>query len=146
MVPWCEPPEGLLLQTTMANRRQAPAEGGAGVDAAAASPLPNISLVDRFRECDFQLVTGDVAYLDWVKVKGGGLKLVRASFDGYGCCRCGDHVSTMNATEAAALLAILKAKEIDQAACRAIVVKYCVQNKGALWEDALEEHGLLRFA
>jgi len=39
-------------------------------------------LVKRFRERDFQLATGNVAYLDWSVVKGGGLRLVRISFDG----------------------------------------------------------------
>lgn len=39
---------------------------------------------------------------------------------------------------------MVQAGNIDQPLCRKIVVNYCEQQKAVLWEDALEEHGLLR--
>ena len=109
-------------------------------------PLPAFALVPRsFRECAFQLQTGDVAVLDFVNAEPNTLKLVRASFDGYGCCDCAERVTTMNSGDAQKLIAMVETGELDQPTCRKIVVHYCRQQKAALWEDALEEHGLLRY-
>ena len=107
-------------------------------------PLPAFTLVEKFRDCDFQLLTGDVAFLDFVKVDPDTLKLVRASFDGHGCCNCAEQVTVMDVMDAVKLLAMAQAGNIDQPLCRKIVVNYCEQQKAVLWEDALEEHGLLR--
>ena len=105
----------------------------------------------KFRDCDFQLETGDVAFLDFVKAEGS-LKLERISFDGHGCCGCAEKgVPPMDRADAQRLLALVESGVLDQPVVRKLVVKYCEQIKGTLWtggtslEDALEEHGLLRY-
>ena len=117
-----------------------------------AEPLPAINLVEKFRECEFQLVTGHEAYLDFARADPGTLVLVRASFDGYGCCDCGKKgAASMDGADAKRLLAMVESGELDQPAVRKIVVKYCEQVKATPWasgytiEGALEEHGLLRY-
>jgi len=95
----------------------------------------------RTRPCSFSLVTGDVAFLDFERVDDR-LKIVRASFDGYGCCNCGDRMAPMDKDDSTELLRMVEAECLDQERCRKIVVRYCMANSPG-WHDALDRHGLL---
>jgi len=55
-------------------------------------------------------------------------------------------MTAMSKSDAAELHAMVEAKQIDQTRCRDIVVKYVMENRNALWEDALADHGLLTFS
>ncbi len=110
--------------------------------------LPDFDLVQQnFRTCEFQLATGDVAFLDFNKAEPNTLTLARASFDGHGCW---SNVASlpqpnMDPEDASELLAMVAANAIDQPRCRKIVVKYLTANKDVMWEDALTEHGCLNY-
>lgn len=102
------------------------------------------SIHKRSRPCDFTLcINRGCIFADFVKQKGT-VKLLRISFDGYGCCRCDGYVSAMDGNDAEELLAWVNAGSIsDQARCRSIIARYFTQNKGVVWEDALREYQLL---
>ena len=94
------------------------------------------------RPCDFVLSTDDCIFADFAKHERT-VKLVRISFDGYGCCDC-TNVNVMDKNDATELLAWVNAASIsDQDRCRKIVARYCTQNKEVIWEDALQQYGLL---
>ena len=88
-----------------------------------------------------------MAFLDFNKAEPNTLTLACASFDGHGCWS--NHASlpqpNMDLEDASELLAMVSANAIDQARCRKIVVKYLTANKSVMWEDALTEHGCLRY-
>merc|ERR1712176_383381 len=97
---------------------------------------------DVFRECNFQLCTGDCIYADFFADDDSAVKLLRISFDGYGCCDC-TNVNMMDENDAKELLAWVNARRIsDQDRCDKIMARYCTQNKEVIWEDALKEYEL----
>lgn len=97
------------------------------------------------RRCAFQLcIAGGSVYMD-LDMCGKSLQLARISFDGYGCCQPGP-CQEMDASDAEQLKALLAGgltTPADKEAALAIVRKYLREIKGVLWEDALQEHGLL---
>merc|ERR1712176_1574007 len=97
---------------------------------------------DVFRECNFQLCTNDCIYADFFADDDSAVKLLRISFDGYGCCDC-TNVNMMDENDAKELLAWVNARRIsDQDRCDKIMARYCTQNKEVIWEDALKEYEL----
>ena len=97
------------------------------------------------RPCDFMVSwdKGGCIFADFKKA-GKSCKLVRISFDGYGCCNCEGGVGLMEPEDARQLMGWANSKTIgDGEACGRILARYVTQNKEALWADALEEYNLL---
>ena len=84
-------------------------------------------------------------FADFKKV-GESCKLVRISFDGYGCYDCEEDVELMESEDARQLMDWANSKTIgDGDSCDHILARYMTQNKEALarMADALEEYHLL---
>jgi hypothetical protein len=75
----------------------------------------------------------------------GRVRLVRISFDGYGCCNLPkDESVPLDEAESAAFKRIVSGglKGEDQDALLALVRRALALNRGLVWPDALECHGL----
>ena len=107
----------------------------------AESAFAIVGPIAKTRPCDFVLSTDDCIFADFAK-QGTTVKLLRISFDGYGCCDCAN-VNVMDKKDAKELLAWVNAASIsDQDRCRQIVARYYTQNKDVIWEDALKQYEL----
>ena len=87
-----------------------------------------------------------------------GLVLARMSFDGFGCCRA-QSAALMDSQDAAELLTYVQNKREkghvegylrvrvvnhkEQRKIKSILARYCTQNEGVLWPEALERYNLL---
>ena len=108
----------------------------------ARSAFSVVGPIAKTRPCDFVLSADDGIFADFAKQETT-VKLLRISFDGYGCCDCAN-VAVMDEHDAKELLAWVNLGTIsDQARCRSIIARYCTQNKGVIWEDAIKEYELL---
>jgi hypothetical protein len=73
----------------------------------------------------------------------GRVRLVRISFDGYGCCDLPkDESVPLDAAESAAFKRIVRGGLEDQQGLLALVRRALALNRGLVWPDALECHGL----
>jgi hypothetical protein len=70
--------------------------------------------------------------------------LVRISFDGYGCCATEGKVARMPIDESHRLVSLVNTDDVDSDEIREILYRYFDQNQNAIWQDALEEHELLK--
>jgi len=107
-----------------------------------ASAFEVVGPIAETRPCDFVLSTDDCIFADFAKQEST-VKLLRISFDGYGCCDC-HSIGAMDESDAKELLAWVNARSVsDQDRCRTIIARYCTQYKNVIWDDALKEYGLL---
>ena len=78
----------------------------------------------------------------------GRVRLLRISFDGYGCCEVEGRAGPMSAADTALLLQFADdgggdAGGLDAGAAGDVLRRYFAANRDVLWEDALADHGLL---
>jgi hypothetical protein len=119
-------------------------------------PELDVSIVaPLFRECSFQLCVDDGSvYMDFQVTDESDVRLLRVSFDGYGCCSCASssneegsrmvyQVTPMSASDATALHSMIQQSTLEQPQISDILRRYCTENRQHIWDDALEEYGLL---
>lgn len=72
------------------------------------------------------------------------VRLVRISFDGYGCCDLDrDTIIPMNSQDSSEFLSMYSAWTLDQSKMRDILRRTIEDNKSSIWNDALREYHLL---
>ena len=72
------------------------------------------------------------------------ISLVRISFDGYGCCNLDDSAESLNVTDSQEFLIEIEKEILHQETICFLVKKIVKMNKDLIWQDALEEYGLLK--
>ena len=82
-------------------------------------------------------------FMDFDDCDGERIRLKRISFDGYGCCDLRDQAIPMNEVDSGAFKEIIKATLSDQSRLSTIVKKTLWGNRKLIWEDALNEYGLI---
>lgn len=82
-------------------------------------------------------------YLDFDNYENDRICLKRISFDGYGCCNLRDQPTPMNEFDSLTFKKIVKATLSNQSLLTTIVKKTILSNRELIWEDALNEYGLL---
>ena len=102
------------------------------------------------RKFDFEFYCGDICFIDFERVGEDGMsvRLLRISFDGYGCCNYnakGDVI--MPANDSADVLEMVYGPDpLDQDALRSILQRYfslCNAGGEKIWADALQTFGLV---
>ena len=71
------------------------------------------------------------------------VRLVRISFDGYGCCNLNDDVIPMNESESQLFRDLITTSKPDQSLLSKLIRSNLFANKELIWEDALKEYGLI---
>ena len=102
------------------------------------------TLMPTTRKADIYLgcLDGSV-FIDFNITNDNLISLVRISFDGYGCCTLGDTARSLNVMDSQEFLNELEEDILNQETIGRFVKKILQMNKGLIWEDALEEYGLL---
>ena len=85
----------------------------------------------------------DAVFADFSIGKGGGLHLVRISFDGYGCCEPGVPLPELDPWSSALLLAAGKRDDCSSPELSRALSSYFLNNKTLLWQDALLAYDLM---
>ena len=99
-----------------------------------------------FREADLQIhmLDGQI-YADFARQKAS-LKLIRISFDGFGCCNP-KKISSMDSDDSKFMCGLFDSNEnlsSDNAdKLNSIILKYLRQNHSQLWDDALVEYKII---
>ena len=106
--------------------------------------------IKPFRDCDIQLCFEDGSvYADFQNAKDQNgkrvLKLVRISYDGFGCCNASTKNCIMSVEDTARFNQLLGEvdNKVHMEEAGAILQRFFSRYKGVIWEDALERHGLL---
>ena len=100
--------------------------------------MPDTRQADYFLGC----LEGSV-FMDFDNYEDERIRLKRISFDGYGCCNLGDQAIPMNEVDSHAFKEITEAQLSDQSRLTTIVKKTISSNRKLIWEDALNEYGLI---
>ncbi|MCW5956649.1 MAG: hypothetical protein KIT61_08685 [Pyrinomonadaceae bacterium] len=85
----------------------------------------------------------DSVFADFDVDEEGCVRLVRISFDGYGCCRTADNISSMSPEMSSKWIDLVEANNVTSEDLSGILSKYFRENRDVIWEDALLEHELL---
>jgi len=83
-------------------------------------------------------------FLDFNISNENMVTLVRISFDGYGCFNLGNTGQSLNVQDSLEFRIEFEKKNLNQATIRRLVKKIIQLNRDLIWEDALEEYGLLK--
>ena len=95
------------------------------------------------RKADFYLGCLDSSvFMDFNLSEGNRIYLRRISFDGYGCCNIVDVIYASKELSNKFLKEINEIK-LNQAELAKIVKELIKLNEKSIWEDALEEYGLI---
>jgi len=95
------------------------------------------------RACRFCLcLQNGSVFADFDVDPDGYVFAVRVSFDGYGACRAPADIARMTARDSATLLAMIEEGVIEDVA-EPILREYFRRTRDVIWNDALEEHGLV---
>lgn len=100
--------------------------------------MPNSRKADYFLGC-----LDSSVFIDFNRLSNGQISLVRISFDGYGCCNLDNKTELLNKEESALLIKELDNEALNQEVITALVKKAIEINAEHIWNDALEEYGLL---
>ncbi len=96
------------------------------------------------RKADFYLgCLGGSVFIDFNKSNENLISLCRISFDGYGCCNIKDNINHLNFDLSERFLKEIKKEILNQEILTPIVKEIIKINKDYIWEDALEEYGLI---
>jgi hypothetical protein len=92
----------------------------------------------------FSLQGGSV-FADFDVDRDGCLCLVRISFDGYGCCdpAPGSGMRKIDRKSSRSVIDAIGKGDVNTAEVAEILRTCFRENKAALWEDALTQHGLI---
>lgn len=97
------------------------------------------------RPCCFCLcLQGGSVFADFNVDSEGRIYLVRISFDGYGCCSTEAKVSRMPLSESRTLIKWVSTNDVNRDEVREILYRYFELNANAIWQDAVEDHRLLK--
>ena len=96
------------------------------------------------RKADFYLgcFEGSV-FLDFTISTENRICLRRISFDGYGCCNLDGTTESLNVRDSKVFLTEMVEEELNQETIRELVKKIIRMNKDQIWNDALQDYGLL---
>ncbi len=95
------------------------------------------------RPCRFCLCLQDGAvFSDWDVDDAGRVRLVRISYDGYGCCSAPTTIDALGENESSDLLAAVARGDVSEPAVADLLRRYFRQHAALLWAEALESHGL----
>jgi hypothetical protein len=104
-----------------------------------------ITTMPSSRPADYHLgyMSGCV-FLDFDNFEKDKIRLIRISFDRYGCCELEDHSIPLNVEDSKIFKNFLIKDDItDQNILLTIVKKVISINKTLIWEDALAEYHLI---
>lgn len=91
--------------------------------------------------CSFSFcLQGGSVFADFDTDATGWVKLVRISFDGYGCCEPKDALTTMPADDSEIITESVGRKNINSQRIAEILYRYFDANKDVIWKDALVEN------
>ena len=97
------------------------------------------------RPCSFCLsLQGDCVFADFDVDADGRVRLVRISFDGFGCCETEGKATRMPLDESHTLVRRVAEGDVNRDEIREALYRYFDQNAAVIWRDALVEHGLLK--
>ncbi len=95
------------------------------------------------RPCKFCLgFQDDSVFADFDVDEEGRVRLLRISFDGYGCCHT-DRVTKMDPTDSRLLVAAVDRGNVGESAIETTLRGYFRANSEVIWKDALTDHDLL---
>jgi hypothetical protein len=86
---------------------------------------------------------GGSVFIDFNNDENGLVKLVRISFDGYGCCNIKDAVKSINSNDSKKFKEMVTGNCIRQTELYKIISGTLRDNESLLWNDALIEYGLI---
>jgi hypothetical protein len=103
-----------------------------------------ITAMPKSRPADYCLgYFGGSVFIDFDNYEDERIRLKRISFDRYGCCNLVDGAIPMDEVDSRAFKEIIEAQLSDQPRLTAIVKKTLLSNINLIWEDALNEYGLI---
>ena len=95
------------------------------------------------RPCSFCLCLQDAAvFADFDIVSERHVRLIRISYEGYGCCRA-ENLPTIISSGASILLSAIANESLNSPDVKNALREYFREIADLIWRDALEEHGLL---
>ena len=96
------------------------------------------------RKADFHLGCREGAvFLDFNFTINERIRLVRISFDGYGCCNIQDKTKELDDELSKEFITQTKNEKINQGKMTIPVKKLIQINKDEIWSDALDEYNLI---
>lgn len=102
-----------------------------------------VAAMPASRPADYYLGYADGSvYMDFNDTVNG-ICLIRISFDGYGCCSFAADSIPLPAEESELFRKILKSTDLNQKVLGENIRKAIWINRGFIWEEALEEYGLI---
>lgn len=97
------------------------------------------------RPCSFCLcLQGGSVFADFNIDSDGRVYVVRISFDSYGCCRTDGNVTRLPLDESHTLVQLVETDDVNCDEIREILYRYFARNRDVIWQDALEDHELLK--
>ena len=100
--------------------------------------MPSSRPADYYLGCLHGMV-----YLDFNNCENGCVRLIRISFDGYGCCQLKDNAIPMDEEDSIFFKEMIKNGISDKLKFSKIVKKSLYTNKELIWEDALSKYKLI---
>ena len=105
-----------------------------------------LTTMPQSRKADYYLgyYKGSV-YFDFNISEGNLIKLIRVSFDGYGCFNFEENSLPLNKNDSTIFIELMKENELKQVLLNYIVLKSIELNRENLPEEALKEYHLITF-
>lgn len=82
-------------------------------------------------------------FIDFARTEENRIRLVRISFDGFGCCGLNGKGLSLDATDSAEFIKEMESEELNQETIARLVFEIIRINKDLIWLDALEKYGLI---
>jgi hypothetical protein len=96
------------------------------------------------RPCRFCLgLQDDSVFADFDVDEEVRVRLLRISFDGYGCCSAASGFKKMSAEDSRLLIEAVDRGDVEGQKIEAALRSYFRQNSETIWSEALAEHDLL---
>ena len=99
---------------------------------------------DGSRLADYYLgYFGGSVFIDFDNCEDQLIRIIRISFDGYGCCDLGNKAIPMNKDDSQSFREIIESGLSNPSLLYSIIKKTIFINKELIWEDVLMEYELL---
>ncbi|NOU59599.1 hypothetical protein [Marinifilum caeruleilacunae] len=96
------------------------------------------------RKADYYLGCLDsCVFLDFNVSTDNRISLARISFDGYGCCTLDEKAEFLDRKESSLFIEEMNKENLNQETISTLVKKVIRINKEHIWNDAIEEYGLI---
>jgi hypothetical protein len=103
-----------------------------------------VTVMPSSRPADYYLGYMDgCVFIDFNNYEAGSVRLVRISFDGYGCCELGEKSIPLEESDSLRFKDIISKDTIVQNQLLTIVKEAIRLNRKLIWEDALEKYNLI---